>query len=155
MFAEKSVASTLSELTQIQAPDHIPVEDKNAEPWKKIRQYYEDELREFMTSLQNNNLLSTDACNFVYYLFLIGSTLWVLLFYKRVMNPDLLFIYRCILLFLVVNAFVTSTFSTVIFRFQYRVFWILPATNAVVIIKYLTSRRVAARGPYNETLETA
>jgi hypothetical protein len=43
-------------------------------------------------------------------------------------------------LFFVVNAFVTSLGSTVIYRFQYRIFWILPATNAILMIKYYLSK---------------
>jgi hypothetical protein len=41
-----------------------------------------------------------------------------------------------LLLFLVANALVIASFSTVAARFQYRVFWIVPATNAIVILFY-------------------
>ena len=136
MFVQKSVVSTLEELTQIQAPDKLSVLGKDSEPWKKVRQYFSDELREYSTSLQNTDSLSASSCNFVYYLFFVLSSLWVLLFYRKVMDSGLIFIYSFILLSLLINAFVTSTFSNVLARYQNRMFWILPATNAIVIIKY-------------------
>jgi hypothetical protein len=70
----------------------------------------------------------------------------MLFFYPRVMSRDLLFLYRSIFLFFVINAFVTSTFSTVIYRFQYRIFWVFPALNALVIIKYYYQRFITTKG---------
>jgi hypothetical protein len=140
MFAEKTVISTLKELVQVQAPDLISWQGQDTEPWKKVRQYFADELREYNTSMQNAHALSAAACNLVYYLFFILSTIWVLLLYSRVMTPELSFVYCCILIFFVINAFVTSVFSPVIFSFQNRIFWILPATNAIVMVKYYRSR---------------
>ena len=140
MYAQKSVIGTLKELTQVEAPDKPAVMGKDTETWKKVKQYFTDELPAYTTSLQNNNTLSAGSCNFVYYLFFILSSLWMLLFYSRVMNKELAFIYCCIIFFLFINAFVIATFATVTYRFQYRVWWILPATNAITIIKYYLGR---------------
>ena len=57
------------------------------------------------------------------------------------MNKELAFIYCCILLYLVVNAFVTASLSAITYRFQYRVAWLLPAANAIVILKYYYTTR--------------
>jgi hypothetical protein len=140
MFAEKSVISTLKELTRVQAPGELSWQGKDTEPWKKVKQYFADELNEYSTSLQNTHTLNGGACNLAYSLFFILSTIWILLFYPTIMNKELSFIYGCILLFFIINACVTSTFSMVINRFQYRIFWILPATNAIIIIKYYTGK---------------
>jgi hypothetical protein len=141
MFAASSARSTLKELTQIQAPDRIPVEDKNAEPWKKVQQYFSDQMPQFITSLQNQNKITAHGWNIAYYLFFVLSLAAILYFYKKIFTRELLFIYVCIILFLIVNAFVTATFSTVIYRFQYRVAWVLPAANAIVLIRYFAAAR--------------
>ena len=140
MFARKCFVNMLKELTLVNAPDNVPVMDQRSEPWKKVHQYFADELPAYTTSLQNSNALSADSCNLIYYLFFILSSLWLLLFYPRVMNKELRFIYCCMLLFFVINALVTASFSTVIYRFQYRIFWVLPATNAAVIAGYYLRR---------------
>jgi len=76
------------------------------------------------------------GCNMVYYLFFIITSLWVLMHYKTIAGEPIALIYCCIVLFFVINAFVTATVSTVHYRYQYRVFWVLPATNAIIIIRY-------------------
>jgi hypothetical protein len=136
MFAQKSVTGTLKQITQINAPDIVKSLGKDAETWSKVKKYFADELPAYATSLQNCNALSGGSCNFVYYLFLVLSSLWMLLFYQRVMSKELAFIYCCMLLFLMVNAFVTASLSAITYRFQYRVAWLLPATNAIVILKH-------------------
>ncbi len=136
LFARRMATNTLKQMTQIQAPDKFTPQMEGAEPWKKVRQYFADEAREYNTSLQNRGKLSANAPNFVYYVFLALSSLWVLLFYSRVRTPTLHSAYGYIILFLIINALVASTFSTVIYRFQYRVFWLLPATNIIVIARY-------------------
>ena len=136
MFAAKSVTGTLKQLTQVQAPDKVVAQGGGSEAWEKIKEYFADALPAYSTSLQNGIVLSGSSCNFVYYLFFVLSSLWTLLFYGRVMNKELAFIYGAIILFLVVNAFVTASLSAITYRFQYRVAWLLPAANAIVILKY-------------------
>ncbi len=141
MFVQKSVTGTLKQVTHINAPDPVKPQGKDSETWAKVKKYFADELPAYATSLQNSNALSGGSSNFVYYLFLVLSSLWMLLFYQRVMNKELAFMYCCILLFLVVNAFVTASLSAITYRFQYRVAWLLPATNAIVILKYYAGQR--------------
>ncbi len=136
MFAQKSVTGTLKQLVQIQAPDKPSPQGPNSETWSKTKKYFADELPSYGTSLQNNDALSGSSSNFVYYLFLICSSLWMLLYYRRIMNKDIMLVYSYILLFLLVNAFVTASLSAVTYRFQYRVAWLLPAANAIVILRY-------------------
>ena len=45
-------------------------------------------------------------------------------------------IYALLLVFLVVNALAMSAFSAVLNRYQNRIFWLLPATNIIIMIKY-------------------
>jgi len=52
-------------------------------------------------------------------------------------------VYTLLLLFLVVNAFVMSAFSAILNRYQNRIFWLLPATNIIIIIKYYLSKYIS------------
>lgn len=147
MFAQKSVTGTLKQLTEVQVRDKIQTEGQDKQPSKKVRQFFGDEWREFSMSKQNTDLLSATSCNYVYLLTFLLSSLWILFFASRVVSKELAFIYGCILVFFVLNAFVTATFSTISYRYQYRIFWILPATNLILMIKYYWS---AINGPFLE-----
>ncbi len=136
MFIEKSSIATMREMCQVQAPDNVTYQGNWASvAWQRVGTFFSDELNEYTLSKQNTESISATNCNIVYYLFFILSTIWVL-FLPGLLSREIKFIYSCMLLFFFFNAFVTSTFSTVIYRFQYRVFWILPATNAILLIKY-------------------
>jgi hypothetical protein len=134
-FARNSATATLRQLSQIQVPDRTTFQGKWSSPWQRIGTYFGDELNEYCTSKQYSDGISGTGSNYIYYLFFILSSCWILVHY-RILSKGILFIYSCILFFLLLNAFVTATFSTVLSRYQNRVFWLLPATNAVLIIQY-------------------
>ena len=136
MFAQKSATGTLRQLTEIQVRDKIQSEGQDKQPSLKVRQFFGDEWREFSMSKQNTDLLMATSCNYVYLLTFLLSSIWILLCASRVVSKEVVFIYGCILVFFVLNAFVTATFSTISYRYQYRIFWILPATNLILMIKY-------------------
>lgn len=136
MYIWKSMTSTLKELCQIHAPDNTSRLGVDSEPWKRIKDYYNDELSEYVTGRQvAEGGPSGSTCNTFYYLFLVISGL-LLLFHKHIFTEELKVVYTSIFIFFVINAFATATLSTVHYRFQYRIFWILPATNAIVLIRY-------------------
>lgn len=137
LFIQTAIVSTCKELIQIQAPEHTISFGKDSSPYSNLHAYYSDEINEFITSRQNTEGFgAAGLMNTIYYLFFVLSTLWLLFFNKSVMEQKLCWIYIAILIFFIINAFVTSVFSTVIYRFQNRVFWILPATNAIIIARY-------------------
>lgn len=135
MYAQKSFISTFRQLCEVQ----ISMPTAETDPYKSVRfkTFFEDEFNDFSISKQTTNSIGTHDFNVIYNLFFILSSIFLLFFYHRFQDTALLRIYSCILIFFLVNAFVTSTFSTVHYRFQSRIFWILPATNAVLIIRYL------------------
>ncbi len=135
MLAQKSAVGTLRTLGQMKITDHYPAYGKNSGPGQVISMYFNDDMNEYVESLQNNGELSGTTFNMFYCLFFILSTVWVL-FNRKNINEDHLFIYGCILLFFIINAFVMSTFSAVLDRYQTRISWLLPATNAIFIIKH-------------------
>jgi len=137
MFAEKSITSTLKQLSNIQEFDKpvlLPATDFGR---GFVKDYFSDEEKEFSRSRQNTDDINPFACNIYYYLFFVLSSVWILMFYPVSSNKEVFRIYCCLVVFLIINAFVTSAFSTVHFRFQSKVFWVLPATNAILILKYL------------------
>jgi hypothetical protein len=138
-FARGCFTSTLRQLFEVQAPDHTTFQGKWSSPWQRIGTYFGDELNEYCNSKLYTDGLSATGNNYIYYLFFVLSAVW-LLFHKHVFGKELLFIYAGIFLFLFLNAFVTATFSTVVPRFQNRVFWVLPATNAIIIAAYYWDR---------------
>ncbi len=139
LFARNSATATIRQLVQVQAPDRTSPMGKWSSPWQRIGTYFGDELNEFCTCKQYGDGLSGTSSNYIYYLFFILSSCWIL-FHYRVLSREILFIYSTILFFLLLNAFVTATFSTVLSRYQNRVFWLLPATNGILIIKYYWHR---------------
>ncbi len=139
LYVRNCATSTLRQLFDVQAPDHTTFQGKWSSPWQRIGTFFSDELNEYTNSRTYASDLSATGNNYIYYLFFVLSCLW-LLFHKHVFTRELQFIYAAILLFLLMNAFVTATFSTVVPRFQNRVFWILPATNAIIIARYYWHR---------------
>jgi hypothetical protein len=132
MFAQKAAISTARQLTHIQAPRKASVQGFWSSPNQRIGKFFPDEQNEAMLSRQYHGELSSGASNLFYMLFFVATSM-ILLLQKKRLAPELGLLYGCVLLFFLVNAFVTSVGSTVIYRFQYRVFWVLPALNAIVI----------------------
>jgi hypothetical protein len=139
MYVQKAAIGTVRELTQVQAPNRTSFQGVWSSPWQRVKTFFPDELNEYCLSKQFSNELSGTASNYLYFTFFLLTSIWVL-FYRKLLDENILFIYGCMFLFFVVNAFVTSLGSTVIYRFQYRIFWILPATNAILMIKYYLSK---------------
>lgn len=136
MFVQKSVVSSLKQLTRIQPPEECVAYGKKSETYKKVSDYFPHESREYITAAQQAGALSVAAPNVVYQLFFLLTSLWLILYYKEVFSPQSTFVYGFILVFLIANAFVSSTFASVTDRFQFRIFWILPATNAILIMGF-------------------
>lgn len=143
MYVRKTIIGTIKQLTLIKPPAEITPYNKQSEPYKKVKEYFTDESKEYATSMQQLDALRTYSTSFVQLLFFVVTSLWLLVNHKKALTKELYFVYGLLLLFLVANALVIASFSTVAARFQYRVFWIVPATNAIVILFY-----------YKKTLET-
>ncbi|MBX2904612.1 MAG: hypothetical protein KF744_01150 [Taibaiella sp.] len=133
MFAQKAAISTARQLTHVQAPRKASVQGFWSSPIQRIGTFFPDEQNEAMLSRQYHGELSSGAGNLFYMLFFVTTSM-ILLQQRRKLGQDLVLIYGIVLLFFVVNAFVTSVGSTVIYRFQYRVFWVLPMLNAIAIV---------------------
>ena len=145
MFARNAATGTLRQLFQVRVPDKIGPQGYQSAPWWMMGKYFQDEEKEYMTSRQNAAGLHGGDANLIYYTWFILSSLLVLYCSKQ-LNSAQLFIYGGVLLFFVINAFVTATFSTVLFRYQERIFWILPATNGILLVNLWLKKMAAGTG---------
>jgi hypothetical protein len=136
MYVRKTIISTIKQLTLIKPPAEIIPYGKQTEPYKKVKEYFTDESKEYATSMQQLDGLRSYSSSFVQLLFFLFTSLWIFVNHKKALTKDLYFVYGLLLLFLVANALVIACFSSVAARFQFRVFWIVPATNAIVILFY-------------------
>jgi hypothetical protein len=145
LFIKKTAISGFRQMLDFQV--HVPPgDDKDSWLSQRFNSYFEDEFKEYLTSKQNTNVLDPHDFNVVYNLFLILSSLWVFLLYSDTGNKQLYQIYCAILVYLFINALVTSTFTAFSFRFQYRIIWLLPATNAILILNYFYLKMQLKRG---------
>ncbi len=150
LYIQKSCTSTMRQLFEIQImPTYA--DDRESGSTKQYKKYFNEEFKEYTISRQNRNCLDITYFNLIYNLFFILTTVWIFLLYSRSPNKDIMHLYASIIVFLLINAFVSSTFSMVHYRFQARVFWLLPATNAILILKYLQANYKASQNlPINK-----
>ena len=136
-YVIKAATATLRQLTEVQEIGDVLCLPADAWQRQFVKNYFPQEEKEFQRSRQNTGLLSMYAPNAVNAIFFVLSTIAVLLLYAKTGNKLVANVYALILAFFVINAMVTAVGSTVECRYMYRIFWILPATNLAIIIKYL------------------
>lgn len=140
-LAYKSIEHTLRQLTQIQVGDGLFAYKENTNPFWKVQQYYPHELPEYLTSKQNASSLDWDNYNLLYYFFLLFSTIIVLLFtVKYPLSTPFIHAYFLVILFFVINAFITANFANVLARLSSRIIWLLPLINIIYLTKYWVTR---------------
>jgi len=132
-FARKATVCALKQMVFVVPPAEFPAYGKQSEPYKKIKSYYTDEAREYVTSQQQQGLLTASVFRVIYLLVALLSSLWVWLLPRDARWNKWSGIYGVILLFFVANAVVAGVFTSVSPRLQYRIFWILPATNILFL----------------------
>lgn len=136
MFAGKSLTFSLRQLAEIQIARQLTPFDSNSSPRKSISRYYPGELKSFELSKQNKSEMNMSVWRVVHLFFFIFSSIAVIFIFLKKREHGHLLTYLLICVFIIINAFVTATFANVLDRLQYRVFWVLPATNAIILIKH-------------------
>lgn len=144
----KNTEAGFRQLGQIYVGDGI--EQKNppeSSPYQNIEKYFPHELKEFRSSVQNTGKLPFQQSNFIIISFavLVGIATLYLSGKSDAEINDPAFnwstIFSIVILFIVLNAFVTATFSTVIARLQARVFWVLPVVCVLYIYWWIANKR--------------
>lgn len=140
LFIFKSVQATLRQLPQIYIGDGLTQMGPGSSPYNNIQHYHRHELKEYSASLQQTSGLPFSLFNGVIIVasYLLGA---MTLFIRRREGRDRwASIFRMVFLFLICNAAVTATFSTVLGRFQARVFWLLPFFCLIYLVKIVAGR---------------
>ncbi len=135
-FLQKSVTGTVRQLSKIGIADKTYQPSVlTSSPYWHIGAFIPNEAGEYQIAQQNTIGLDGSISNTIFYLFFFATGVWIL-FHAQNLTRQHRFIYLLILVFFLVNAGITSTLSTVHCRFMNRVFWILPATNSIIMIGY-------------------
>ena len=129
---------------------HILQEDQafkeGSPPYDNIEREIKSELGQFRDARQQQHTFNNSSWIKIQLVVLILTMVWVsFLFVKRVFPRYVLHIYILLLLFIICNAFVTASFANVLERLQNRVFWVLPATNILVLSAYYAGRLATRR----------
>ncbi len=128
----------LTELCLTKVGDGIGPLGKDTPPWIEINKYYHDELNAFLSAKQstapfldrkldrvndyNTFLLITSICSMLYYFI-----------YKKNKNKEY-FYGLLIIIFVIINAFLTAGLNAPCPRFQSRVVWIIPLFFMILLI---------------------
>jgi len=142
----KSLEGTARELPQLFLSDALTPEGAQSNTYKNVELYFRHQLKEYQTSMQSNNILQSPAQynNLLIVLFTLATGIAALAYSRQRITdavppdgPDWALLFGITILFLVLNAWVTSTFATVVARFQARVFWVLPLLCLLYVISCL------------------
>lgn len=138
-YVRKSVINSAKQFVYVVPPAIFPPFDKKSEPYKKVQRYYTDESREYITSQQQQGLFAMNDFRVVYLLVLLLSCVWVGMLPGIRSDKSLRLIYTVLFLLLVANALSVGFLGSVSPRLQYRIAWLLPATNIFVLLAYYSN----------------
>lgn len=136
-FAGIALQHTLEQLHFMCVEGNGQAFDEFSAPYKSIDKHIKAELSQFGESRQQMQAIDNSSWANIQQIILIFSLLWMgLLFLKGSLQQHIAHVYITIVLFVVCNAFVTASFANVLDRLQIRIFWVLPATNILVLVNY-------------------
>jgi hypothetical protein len=145
----KSTEATLRELPQIDIGG-FSQQGIDSSPYGSVRSWFQHELREYLASQQNQGTLQSLTGFFSALILIVTfATFIVALLIKAVRRFEVSppqatawgSAFGFAILFIVINAFTTATFSTPISRFNARVFWILPFLCIAYIYNHVVQKR--------------
>ena len=141
-FAKQSVRHTAKQLSFISIPEGEVSHGVASSPFKYINIFIKPEMPQYMNSHQMKGTIDNTAWIIIQrYTFLLSSIAVLLLIGNMPGRRKIAYIYLVVCMFIISNAFVTATFANVLDRLQIRVFWVLPATNIIVLLQYFISRK--------------
>jgi hypothetical protein len=140
----ESIEGTLRQIPQCTV--NTFAQGSGSTPYIAIEKHLNHEIKEYRNSLQQLNILQgqmlyVNGIIFSVFILLLACTLF--LFEQSRKDPGFknwLFFLVFVLSWIVINAWVTATFSTVIDRLQTRVFWLLPFACLLFLVKQYCSR---------------
>ncbi|RYZ51900.1 MAG: hypothetical protein EOP49_10725 [Sphingobacteriales bacterium] len=115
--------------------------DAGTPPFEAIKEHYGHELSEFSQSRQNVKTLNLEFINNGTTLILLGSLLVMLFLLPATLKNEAYQAYFFLILFLFLNAFITSNLSSINERLNSRVMWLVSFINFYFIYKSLIIKR--------------
>lgn len=134
IFIKSTFINTFRQIGAMDLPEKITPLDERSSPYNFISLHLPNETVRYKDAKQYNNRLSTGGWNNVYLLvFAISTIAAIFCIQHRSDRKKILYIYAVAVMFILLNAFVTAAFSEVVGRFNYRVMWVIPATNIIIL----------------------
>lgn len=141
-FAKQSVLHTARQLSFISIPEGEVSHGVASSPFKYINMFLKSEIPQYSNSRQMRGIIDNTAWIMIQrYTFFLSSIAVLLLIRNMPGRRKIAYVYLVVFIFIISNAFVTATFANVLDRLQIRVFWVLPATNIIVLLQYFMSRK--------------
>lgn len=141
LFAVKCVEGTVRQMGQIQIGEGLDPMLEGSSPYGCINELLHHELKEFRNTRQAGGHLPLASMSWIVSL---SAALFCGLALATNGDPERKRLWQglvaSVIILLLFNAFVTSTFSTVIGRLQSRMFWVLPMLAIVYILLNLKRR---------------
>jgi hypothetical protein len=143
----KNMQASARQLIQIGVGDQAQSFPEGSNPYNAVKNRYNHDTKEYLAALQNSSGLKTETYNELIVLFAVISCLSTIFIMVRKQqeqlprNPEWQNLFMIVIAFIVVNAFVTGTFATVIDRLQARVFWVLPFICLLYVLNYWMEKR--------------
>jgi len=135
----KSLEATARQLSLINIDDFYLndnfVFDASTPPYQQIAEHFPHELNEFISSKQNWKSFNIRFYNVSFALVLIISSLIIIFFLPDHFRKQAQAVYCFIIVYLILNAFVSASFANVLTRLSSRVIWLLPTMNIVFVYK--------------------
>lgn len=139
-YIGQSLKGALRQLL-ITGPESIYPFQEPSSPANNINAHISNESHQYRNARQYKNKLSYVVLKDINLIVFFITTICILLIFNKLQNKKrVLLVYAIIVLYIAINSLTASFFSEVTPRFNYRVFWVLPATNIILVIDYLWSR---------------
>lgn len=141
MLLKQSAQDSLSQLTRFSVGDALLPYGDRGEPVDSIRTVFgETSVREYLASSQARRELPLKAINILQTTFVIASFCLLVCgsTYTRRRDPIILYLTIALCCFILTNAVVTATFSSVNDRYQSRIIWLLPMLASLAVARWLT-----------------
>lgn len=139
---------TWLQLTQVEIDRNyeLPwfVYDAETPFYKVVNRHFGGEIKQLQNCRVNKHTIDTAMLSNAYLVVIVLSTIAALLSF-RYADKEVRRVYIAVLVFLVINAFVTANFANVLSRLNARAIWLLPFMNFIAIISawqvYRSGRR--------------
>jgi hypothetical protein len=142
LFVLKSIHQSFKQFFNFDTGDAPLSKDLLKPPQIELDNYFKHEIREFLSSKQCNQKLNYYGLNSIQFISVIISLMILIIplfLNSRIIGTQFILSIYILLLFLLANAFICSTFSNVLDRYQSRIIWLVPFFAMILIFQIIES----------------